>query len=143
MATDLERLYADFAQRYLRRPIRAADGVQAGVVKRAEDRVGRKLPLAVRKYYECLGSVGELNRAHNVVFAPDQLAIEGGYLMFMDENQCVVSWGIRLEDLEADDPEVWQRNNTPPEAWYSEEKSFTELMTSMFDWYVEVGVLAR
>ena len=38
-----------------------------------------------------------------------------------------------------DDPETWQRNNTS-DKWYSEKKSFTELLISMFDWYKELQV---
>ena len=57
----------------------------------------------------------------------------------MDENQSVVSWGIKKKDLRKTDPETWQRNNSS-EDWYAEEKTFTELVTSMFDWYQGLGV---
>jgi hypothetical protein len=36
---------------------------------------------------------------HNNVFSPKDLDFEDGYLMFMDENQSVVSWGIKKKDL--------------------------------------------
>jgi hypothetical protein len=38
---------------------------------------------------------------------------------------------------------VWQRNNTPPRAWYPEDKPFTRFLTGMFDWYLEMGMLRR
>ena len=39
-----------------------------------------------------------------------------------------------------EDPVAWQRNNTPPVAWYSEEKSFTALLIDMFEWSEQSGV---
>lgn len=81
-----------------------------------------------------MGKVADLCSIHNNVFHPKDLVFEDGYLMFMDENQSVVSWGIKKKDLKKADPEVWQRNNSS-DAWYSEKKSFIELLTSMFDWY--------
>ena len=47
--------------------------------------------------------------------------------------------GNQKKDLKKADPETWQRNNSV-EKWYSEEKSFLELLTSMFDWYKGLGV---
>ena len=57
----------------------------------------------------------------------------------MDENQAVVSWGVRIEDP-ADDPIVWQRNNAPPTTWYSERKRFTAFLRSMLNWYSRSGI---
>ncbi|MBN2293656.1 MAG: hypothetical protein JXM70_14600 [Pirellulales bacterium] len=43
--------------------------------------------------------------------------------------------GVPLSGIAEADPIVWQRNNTPSVEWYSEEKSFSFFMASMFDWY--------
>jgi hypothetical protein len=37
------------------------------------------------------------------------------YLVFMEENQEVVSWGIPVTSLHETDSVVWQRNNLPPD----------------------------
>ena len=85
------------------------------------------------------GAVRDLCSIHNVILHPKGLNFEEGYLIFMEENQGVVSWGIKKKDLKKTNPTTWQRNNTS-EDWYSEEKSFIELLTSMFDWYKGLGV---
>lgn len=128
-----------FVERYLGRPWTAADGLPEKVVKKAEARLGAPLPAALRTFYISVGAVGDLCSIHNTISPPNDLAFEEGYLMFMDENQSVVSWGIKKKDLKKSDPAVWQRNNSS-EDWYSEEKSFLELLTSMFDWYEQQGV---
>ena len=62
----------------------------------------------------------------------------------MDENQSVVSWGFRTTDCAVRTIQsVWQRNNTPPHEWHSEDKPFTRFLASMFDWYIEMGMLRR
>jgi hypothetical protein len=126
-----------FVVRYLDRPWTAADGLPETDIKKAEARLRITLPSALRSFYLSVGAVADLCSIHNVIFPPKDLVFEDGYLMFMDENQSVVSWG--LKDLKKADPEAWQRNNSY-EKWYSEQKTFIELLTSMFDWYKELGV---
>lgn len=128
-----------FVEGYLGRPWEPSDGLPETDVRNAESRLGITLPAALRTFYLCTGAVSELCTIHNTILPPEELAFEEGYLMVMDENQSVVSWGIKQQDLETPDPEVWQRNNSYDE-WYSEEKSFLELLTSMFDWYKQLGV---
>ena len=103
-----------------------------------------RIPGSLAYYYQRAGRCAALNALHHRLYAPAELVVvEGGYLRFMDENQSVVSWGFRTADCHVDDPTVWQRNNTPPHAWYSEEKPFTWFLASMFDWCLDIGMLRR
>jgi hypothetical protein len=102
-----------------------------------------RIPASLAYYYQRAGRCAVLNALHHRLHAPAELVVENDYLLFMDENQSVVSWGFRRADCDQDDPTVWQRNNTPPHAWYSEDKPFTRFLASMFDWYVDMGMLRR
>jgi hypothetical protein len=133
----------EIAPRYLGRGFRAADGLGAAAVDEAQRRLGVRIPASLAYYYQRAGRCATLNALHHQLYAPSELMVEGGHLLFMEENQSVVSWGFRTADCHEDDPTVWQRNNTPPQAWYSEEKPFTQFLISMFDWYVETGMLRR
>jgi hypothetical protein len=84
--------------------------------------------------------VPELCGIHNEIPPPSALTCEEGYLIFMNENQSVVAWGIRVSDLDEDDPPTWQRNNTEPAGWFTEDKTFSQLLASMFDWYRDQGM---
>ncbi len=132
----------EFVKHYIGRAWSGTDGLAEKDVKKAESRLGVTLPAALRSFYLTVGAVPDLCSIHNTIFHPKDLTLEDGYLMFMDENQSVVSWGIKKKDLTKGDPETWQRNNSS-EDWYSEEKSFLELLVSMFDWYKELGVWKR
>jgi hypothetical protein len=133
-------LYDDHSRRFLGRSLEPTDGLSEDEIKRGEERLKLRLPSALREYYLKAGALTEFNSIHNFILTPDELHVEDGFLMFMEENQGVVSWGLKISDFETNDPEAWQRNNTPPEEWFSEEKTFSELLTSMFEWYQECGV---
>jgi hypothetical protein len=132
----LESTIRAFGPRFLGRELRARDGVPERSLAAAERRLGLRLPRSLRLYYRLAGRCDELNHAHNHVVPPRELEVLERHLVFMDENQNVVSWGIRLADLHRADPTVRQRNNTPPEAWYSERMSVTEFLDETF---VECG----
>ena len=128
-----------FVSRYLKRKRVAADGIPEREVRKAEAQLGVQLPTSLRSFYLAVGAVPQLCSIHNVVHAPKELIIEDGYLLFMEENQSVVSWGIKVNSLTKDNPRVWQRNNSSG-VWYPEGKSVTALLRSMFDWYEQLGV---
>lgn len=134
-------LYEVLARKFLGRPPGRGDSTPESHLLAAEKRLGVHLPVSLRSYHRVAGRAKELNDVHNVLRSPDRIALEGGYLVFMDENQGVVSWGLRESDLAKPDPVVWQRNNTPPEAWFSERKRLFPFLTSMFAWYESVGIL--
>lgn len=138
---DLDLFCDGLVSTYLGRGRRPADGVCLEEVQLAETRLGRSLPAALRALYLRIGALEELCLVHNVVRRPDELSVEQGYLVFMDENQGVVSWGVP-EDDRAADPDAWQRSNTEPVEWFSEEMTLTGLLRSMLDWYRETGILA-
>ena len=132
---EFKETYDEIAVACLGRHLSRRDSLSEAAVSRAEKRLGVRLPGAVRDYYRSAGKAADLNTVYNSLYELDDLDFDGEYLMFMDENQSVVSWGIARSDLGQADPIVWQRNNTPPVEWYSEELSFSAFMASMFEWY--------
>ncbi|MDQ3803467.1 MAG: hypothetical protein M3416_06505 [Acidobacteriota bacterium] len=129
-----ESLYSDLVQRHLGRKPVPSDGSSDAELDEAEGRLGSRLPAAVRRYYRVAGNLVELNHAHNLLFAPSDLHMCEGFLIFMEENQAVVHWGIRAGELTEDDPDVWQRVNVVPPEWYSEEMTFSEFIVRTLDW---------
>jgi hypothetical protein len=137
---DFSSLYAGFSMKYLGRNVATEDGTEEARIAEAENALQLRLPVALRQYYRLLGQADALNTIHNFFHHVEDLRIEDGCLIFMDENQSAVSWGVRLSDMHEEDPIVWQRNNTRLVEWYSEEKPFSALMESMFDWYQKEGL---
>jgi cell wall assembly regulator SMI1 len=131
----------DFASRYdqmvlklLGRNLERRDGSSEREIRRAEKRLEHTLPLALREYYRVAGNLARLNKRHNQLLDLSDLVVEDNHLIFMHENQGVVSWGVRIEDLSREDPEVWQRNNSEPVVWRAEEMTVSRFIPAMFLW---------
>jgi hypothetical protein len=135
----LER-YRDILRRVLERDLLEGDGTSEEVLAQAESRLGFCLPVALREYFLIAGNADDANRMHNVLFRPDELLVEDGYLVFMEENQAVVHWGIPVEHLHEPDPNVWQRVNGPEPEWYSEELPFSSFMIENLAWQAGLEV---
>jgi hypothetical protein len=85
----------EMAQRYLARDFVAEDGM--------------RIPASLAYYHQRAGRCAALNALHHRPYAPSELMTDGGFLVFMDENQSVVSWGFRATDCHEDDPIVQER----------------------------------
>jgi hypothetical protein len=88
----------------------------------------------MHKYYLAAGEADRLSRAHNLLFRPEELRLEEDYLIFMEENQGVVHWGIAMPKLVHPDPTVWQRVNRDPAEWYSERMDSSTFITKDRAW---------
>jgi hypothetical protein len=115
------------------RPLVARDGVPELRLRRAEQRLGIGLPAAMRDYYLVAGAASE-NREHNRLCTPEELLVEEGRLLFMEENQAVVDWGVPVRSRKRADPEVWQRVNGDEPEWYSEELPFSVFILKNLAW---------
>jgi hypothetical protein len=126
--------YKKILERILERDVLEADGVSEEAFAQAESRLGLRLPVALREYFLIAGNADDANRMHNVLFRLDEFFIEDGFLVFMEENQAVVHWGIPVDRLDEPDPDVWQRVNGPEPVWYSEELPFSSFMMKNLAW---------
>ncbi|MCP2040673.1 hypothetical protein L1281_001262 [Neisseria sp. HSC-16F19] len=103
-------------------------------IEAAEDRLGITLPALLRRYYQTLGSHEGINQSHNTLLLPAQLYItDDGHLAFYEENQGVVLWGIRLSDLDNDNPPVWGRYHHEPASadWHLEADDLSTFLQIM------------
>ena len=73
----------------------------------AEKRLAVKFPQVFREYYLQLGATESVNQSFNSLATPEQLYFDGDFLCFCEENQGVVMWAIRKEDLANPNPPVW------------------------------------
>jgi|SRR5262245_10588188 len=110
----------------------SAHGYPPRMVKAAEARLGFTVPEALRDYYLSVGR-HELNRVHNRLWSPDDLEVAGGRLVFLEENQGVVYWGVRRRTTAAD-PVVSQTMDLDDGDW-SEEVRCSLFLPAMLCWY--------
>ncbi|MBM4072410.1 MAG: hypothetical protein FJ271_26300 [Planctomycetes bacterium] len=141
MPGEWRALYRKTFEAILRKPS-SRDGYSAQTVRRAESRLGAKLPRALRDYYLLIGRHA-LNRVFNQLLAPNRIEISGGHLVFQEENQAVVVWGTKVSS-EANDPAVFVANilndgTTGP--WLPEKARCSQFLSAMLCWQAVCGGL--
>lgn len=79
-----------------------------------EKRLKINLPKKLKEYYLTLGKNEAINFSHNRLLNPDkEIGFSNDrYLIFYEENQAVVYWGIKEKDLKLDNPPVWGNYGT-------------------------------
>jgi len=102
-------------------------GFSEGQLSKAEKRLNITLPQMFRAYYLQLGATKMVNQSFNSLATPQQLYFAGDYLCFCEENQGVVMWAIRKEDLTISNPPVWGNygSETDPD-WVLETQTLSD-----------------
>ena len=112
------------------------DGISADVLNEMLDAHTFTIPLVLREFYLALGNNEDLMEAFHFFWDPDELEIEDGYLLFLEDEDEKFVWGFRVDQLDVPDPIVWRRNNARGD-WQSEEGTFSEYVFDMFEWVFE------
>lgn len=94
--------------RWSRSPLTGTDGYTPAELDAAQARLGLPLPAALRDAYQLLGQRHDLTDNQDSLLAPKDLYLDAdrGVLIFRVENQSCAYWGIRVTDLDQDDPPV-------------------------------------
>ncbi|KKO89448.1 hypothetical protein AAW12_24225 [Sphingobacterium sp. Ag1] len=99
-----------------------------------EMRLQVKLPQELKNYYRAFGKNEKVNYSYNKLLKPEKESgfSMDGYLMIFEENQMVVSWGIKEDDLSLDNPPVWGNSGTEEDPeWYLETNSLADFFLLM------------
>ncbi|MGW3356868.1 SMI1/KNR4 family protein [Streptomyces bungoensis] len=98
----------DFAAHWVGAALGRDDGWTEADLDAAEQRLGLRLPRALREAYALFGRRRDLTSNHDVLLGPAQLYVDDAKeaLVFRHENQGAASWGVLLSSLQDDDPAV-------------------------------------
>jgi hypothetical protein len=100
-----------------------ASGIDAAELDAAERRLGLSLPPALREWYARHGARSDIWSLQDKLWVPAEIRVEDGVLTFAIENQGVVRWGIRLDDLLDEDPVVVVSDPSGKGGWLVESES--------------------
>ncbi|UWX96600.1 hypothetical protein N2K95_13220 [Arthrobacter zhaoxinii] len=122
--------------KYLEDNWREEDGIPARELDSMLAAHDFTIPLVLREFYLAVGGCEDLMEAFHFFWDPDELEIEDGYLLFLEDEDEKFVWGIRADQLDVPDPIVWRRNNARGD-WQSEEGTLSEYVLDMFEWIFE------
>ena len=142
MPKEFKNIYLTAAQN-LFGPLPANLGIEEkNLLDTAKD-LGVNIPKALHDYYIALGNFKRLNEAHNRLLSPSEWFVDADYVVFMEENQCVVFWGVPSKSDKGFDTAVYQGTNAEedPIEWYLEHRSCSEFLLAMMHWQAACGGL--
>jgi hypothetical protein len=109
------------------REITLKDGFSQKQLDRLLNETNIKIPSSLYQYYHTCGKL-EINKEHHNLYNPSELEFIDNYLVFMEENQRVVIWGFNKDDLNKEDPIVYQGQENEETEWYPEEMEFSKFI---------------
>jgi hypothetical protein len=128
--------FRDLVPRYLDEPWQESDGIAEQELDAILAEHSLTVPLVLREFLQAVGSAEELMEAYHYFWDPDELEIEDGHLLFLEDEDEAYTWGFRADQLDVPDPIVWRRNNAKG-TWVSEEGTFSEFVFDLFEWVFE------
>jgi hypothetical protein len=104
------RFIRGFAATWLT-PLVEGDGCDEAELDAAEDRLGVRLPAALREAYGLFGRRSDLTSNQDTPLSPDELYLDasGDALIFRVDSQACAHWGVLTTDLNKADPLVMNR----------------------------------
>jgi hypothetical protein len=101
------RFIRGFAASWLT-PLTEGDGCDDAELDAAEDRLGVRLPVALREAYGLFGRRRDLTSIQDTLLSPDELHLDTtrDALIFRLESQAAARWGVLATDLGQPDPPV-------------------------------------
>ncbi|MFD0273540.1 SMI1/KNR4 family protein [Kitasatospora sp. NPDC127111] len=97
----------DFAEHWAV-PLGDGDGWTEADLAAAEERLGLRLPAALREAYGLFGRRSDLTAQHHALLGPAALHLDedGRVLVLRHGNQDAAAWGVGLDELHRPDPAV-------------------------------------
>ena len=110
-----------------------------------EKKEGLTLPKILREYYLTLGKNKEINFSFNRLLKPKNQAgfSNDKHFVFYEENQSVVFWGIKEQDLQLENPCVYGNYDAVnlTQEWFVDSLSTENFLLSMAFWNGVLGGL--
>ena len=123
-------------------PIGEFDGLPERQLSAAERRLGFALPMLLRQFFLRVGKRRDLTRKYHRLLGPDALRVAAETLLFFEQSQQVVYWGIKVADAGVADPPVWQANNHTRKrlSWYPDHDHLSDFfITMLYRQFLEYG----
>lgn len=122
-------------------PLSERTALSSDVVAATAKRLSTPIPAALRDYHLVAGRERRFSACHNRILPPSEWTIEKKRLLFMEENQCVVWWGVSIRNPKKDDPPISQGINDESIKWYPEHRKCSVFLGVMLHYQAVSGGL--
>ncbi len=112
-------------------PLAPGDGVPESEIAAAEARLGMNLPTLLQEFYALAGKREDINHSFEHLVSVEELQLDGGMLVFYEENQDVTFWAVKSDDTAAD-PAIFRAFNEENLDWEPDSELLSEFLVAMF-----------
>lgn len=120
-------------------PLDPGDGIAESEIAAAEERLASCLPKVLREHYLRAGQRSDINQSFNRLALPGSLRISGDALVFYADSDGATLWGIRLDELEKDDPPVVRSTDDETVSWHADHPHLSGFLVAMLYWQAVHG----
>ena len=122
----------------------ANHGYPEAAIAALEERLQVKIPASLRQYYLSLGNNKMVNDSFNRLTSLGEIGFsEDEHLVFYEENQAVVLWGIAKAELQQDNPPVYGTYDSGRAEWFTDADTTEHFLLSMAWWNGALGGLTH
>ena len=109
----------------------STDGLGDEAVQQRLDQRNLRIPAALSDYYSLLG-YNRITAQQKRLRTIEELDWHENWLVFMDDDLGIVSWGIHKCDLDSLDPVVWQGVHGEEMDWAPETSTVSQFLVEMW-----------
>jgi hypothetical protein len=125
--------FAATAAWLLGRPLTAEDGVPEAECAAAEQRLGLRLPAALREFYLAVGREPAITQSFECFAEPNEWMVSDGKIVFLEENQSVCYWAADSQS------KVYQTADLDEPEWQEEAHSLPEFLRVLLYYQMAQG----
>ncbi len=119
--------------------ISLTEGYKAQVIDKYSKSLNVNLPISIKDFYRKYANTFECTESFNKILSPEEWYIENDRLVFAEENQGVVLWGVEIARLKEDDPIVQIATSSEPIEWHNEDLVFSTFSLFMMLYNLAMG----
>jgi hypothetical protein len=122
-------------------PLNESTAVSSSCLSEVAKSLNIVIPTALADYYAVAGNEKQFNQAYNPLLSIQDWYVDQNRLVFMEEHQAVVLWGVAIDDPQNDDPPIFQSVNHKKLQWFQEHHSCSEFLAVMLHFQAISGGL--
>jgi hypothetical protein len=120
-------------------PLKCSDQCTEQEIEKVRGKVGGAIPEILESYYRLAGN-SWVNSAYQRLVPSEEIVVVDRGIVFAEECQRIVAWGISSQDLGEPDPPVLQVD-AKNKVWYSDSKRLSSFLLKFACWQAVGGVM--
>jgi hypothetical protein len=122
-------------------PLNKSTATSSSCLSEAAKSLNVVIPSALADYYAVAGNEKQFNQAFNLLMPIKDWYIDKNHLVFLEESQAGILWGVATNNPENDDPPVSQSVNHDKLQWFQDHSHCSQFLAVILHFQAVAGGL--